>query len=115
MSDQTEKLNKVYEQHKYDCKGMLHNALWQIMVNESLKRTPAAFVLFEPDRDVAIALDDGGYIPANFSIVAKDPELILKSLNEQVFGLSPDDANKIISMSLVNDIPSMTLMGFEKY
>ena len=82
--EQIDKLNEIYNEHKDECEGSFHNALWQIMINDSLEGEEAAFI--QGLGQVAIALGTGGYIPALF----ETSDSVLDQLNEKVFGLTPE-------------------------
>lgn len=94
-----EKVNQLYEQFNELTTGMLHNSLWQLIVNQP-ERKNAAFVFIHgkgSHGNVGI-VDAGmtGYTPATFSIkteVSEDQrEQMLDKLNEEVFGITPKRA-----------------------
>ena len=96
-----DKLNTIYEAHKDHVNGSFHNCLWQVMINDSLQGSDAAFVLGMDQ--VIIALGDGGYIPAMFGITIH-PDAVLADLNEQVFGLVGDAPDQVMYRSMRNKV-----------
>lgn len=92
-----DKLNDIFDKHKNQCDGMFHNCLWQIMVNNSLGNSEAAFIRLATRDDICIALGEGGFIPAMFGT---ESDAVLTDLNEQVFGLLPDGVDNVICRSL---------------
>lgn len=90
-------LNKIYEAHKDNCPGSFHSALWQIMMNKSCS---GAFTYITTEQQVAVAQENGGYIPALFDIPDKEKrKSILADLNRKVFGLTSEGADRIIATS----------------
>lgn len=105
MSDKLQQLNLVYERVKMRTNGNLHNDLWQVMMNGSLGRTEGAFIEIgsDPNHRAGIALEDGGYIPANFGLIGEtdqERQETLDILNQEVFGFTPDAAWRIIAKSM---------------
>jgi len=98
--DTVDKLNEIFEAHKDECKGSFHNALWQIMINDSLGGEEAAFIQDVLTKQVAIAFGSGGYIPACFEA----PDSTLDQLNEKVFGLTPDGVWYTTARSMRNKV-----------
>lgn len=97
MSDTLDKLNDIYEKHQPNCSGPLHGTLWQIMMNNSCT---GAFTYIYSGSIVGIALESGGYIPANFDIIDKSRiDEIIDDLNMTVFDLNPEQAIEIIAKS----------------
>ena len=110
MTDTVDKLNAIYNKHAAKSggtiEGLFHNALWQVMINNSLKGAPAAFTCIDSPYQghIIIALDEGGYITSCCGFVAnlteEDREEVLADLNKEVFGLLRDAADNIILRSL---------------
>jgi hypothetical protein len=101
MTDQIEKLTTVYDQLNSRVAGSLHNTLWQIMVNNSLDGAEAAFADVPGQDCIAIALGEGGFIPANFEIVdPHEADNVLERLNREVFGLTPEGAESVLIKSM---------------
>jgi len=101
MPDQIEKLTTVYNQLESRVAGSLHNTLWQIMINDSLKGAQAAFADVPGQNCIAIALGEGGYIPANFEVGdPQEVDNVLERLNREVFGLTPEGAEMILCKSM---------------
>jgi hypothetical protein len=97
MTDTLDKLNSTYDRHKDQCSGSFHNALWQLMINESCK---GAFHYLESDAQVVVALPDGGYVPALFDIQSEAVrDEIISDLNINVFGLDDKQARQVIAAS----------------
>lgn len=91
--DTVEKLNVIYSKHAENCDGSFHNALWQIMINESCE---GAFSYSHTSKQVIIALPEGGYIPALFDIPNKEKrQLIIDDLNREIFDLNAMQAMRI--------------------
>ena len=101
MTDQIEKLTTIFDQLKVRVAGSLHNTLWQIMVNDSLKGVEAAFVDVPGQTGLSIALGEGGHIPANFeSVDPRDIDNVLELLNLEVFGLTSEGAENVLARSM---------------
>lgn len=73
-----------------------HNTLWQIIVNDSLEGSEAAFVNIPGHTTTSIALGDGGYLSANAVV---DNENVDR-LNKLVFDLTPDEAILVVGKSM---------------
>lgn len=106
MTENVQKLNEIYDDHKDDCMGMFHNDLWQIMMNKSC--TGAFIRLYDlPSEDgqarIGIAQRGGGYIPTNFTVDDGFANGIIEDLNERVFGLTPISAEEIVAASFRNN------------
>lgn len=97
--DSYEKLNNLYSQHQGKFDGQFHNALWQVMINDSLDGLHACWAILLTDGSLILARADGGYIPASCRFRADvsetDRQATINDLNDQVFGLTPEGADRI--------------------
>ena len=96
MTATTDRLNDIYSAHKDNCEGSFHNFLWQVMINQSLGDADAALFRRFAEPGIAIALGDGGYIPANFDA----PNDVIAALNRDIFGLTPEEADRVLMRSM---------------
>ena len=93
----TDKLNDLYESHKSSLPGRFHNALWQIMVNETI--TGAFYAL--ADGELVVALYEGGYVDCYCAFEAGvDRKAIVDDLNREVFGLDRAEALEVVAISM---------------
>lgn len=104
MLKQDEKLttlNELFDQFKEHTAGMYHNALWQIIINESCT---GAFLYVHTAQQVGVAQRDGGYIPCGFDIPdASKRDEIIDELNLKIFGLTRKGALDVECESFRNN------------
>ena len=103
------KLNDIYNKHKEQFTGSFHTVLWHIIIGESKKGGGAAFTPIPPISpagfSIGIANKVGGYTPtlANFVSTSYDECTdICTALNDEVFGLTEEQADMIVSKSMLN-------------
>lgn len=92
-------VNDLYNMYGKEVSGMFHNMLWQILINESCSGAFTNISAATPPHTVGVALCEGGYVPTGVSIehLNKDRQAeILDDLNERVFGLTPEGAEKVV-------------------
>ena len=56
-ADNVDRLNTLFK-NRVTC--MLHNCLWQILINGAIPN--AAFTLLGPENNIVLALQEGGYV-----------------------------------------------------
>lgn len=103
----TQKVSRIYDKFKEKFLGNFHNALWQIIINERFKGKNVAFVQNFNNSGIELGIADKmhrGYTPTAtmFDIDVKydEAETIIDELNQDVFNLSPIEANEITLMSM---------------
>lgn len=106
----TDRLNEIYEAHKDQLGHGFHNCLWQIMVEGCLSSSPYeyAFTTLHSGMMV-ISASDGGYLQGCQVRVIdgaihegghEAARSLAATLNEKVFGLTPDGAMRVLCKSM---------------
>ena len=96
MADIT-RLNDIYLNFNSRITGNLYNCLWQLIVNNA--QPDAAFYPLS-DNSIVLALPEGGYVETGTAISAGDAETVCADLNNIIFCLSRDEADRIVTLSM---------------
>jgi len=106
----TEKLNKIYKQYKDNFQNVLpqslHNALWQIMVNNAYAGKLKCFYATPHKKDTCLCLvvaNEKGFIPVAYfkkELTLNDCEKFAYEIGLKVFGVDEKAADDIIFSSM---------------
>lgn len=108
MKHTVKKFNKVHNKYKDKFKkGVfgLHNLLWQIMINDSMKDSDVTFtaIVVEQGCEIVIASLNGGYHETGVIFESEDYSQcndVCEELGLSVFGLKFDDHLRLVSRSM---------------
>lgn len=109
----TDKLNRIYQQHKDKFSHGFHTTLWQIIVNQVVnrraKKTAFAYVINNGLQTIGLVnLGVGGYtpLPPSFAHGLTETQCreVITELNKSVFNLEPFEAEEIEDSSYATQL-----------
>ena len=92
------KVEELYALFEQRVTGLLHNCLWQILINNTLPN--AAFIQNGPKNNTILTLQKGGYVSAGLHATSAEDTTLCDDLNREVYGHSKEDTIKITLQSM---------------